>query len=134
MVNEYRLRFYTPAAELGLRLRGMRGKAAVNLARWKKLVQSRWPGVRLEPRIRDDLRALVATNGIPAQSIAVEVECADGTHRRLRLAAGDHEQAEFLLDGGPDSGFRSLRAYPQHELLAHPYEIGLMIRVELASS
>jgi starch phosphorylase len=134
MVNEYRQRFYTPAAELGLRLRGMRGKAAVNLARWKKLVQSRWPGVRLEPRIRDDLRALVATNGIPAQSIAVEVECADGTHRRLRLAAGDHEQAEFLLDGGPDSGFRSLRAYPQHELLAHPYEIGLMIRVELASS
>jgi starch phosphorylase len=131
MVDEYRTRFYTPAAQLAERVRGRRGKLAVNLARWKKLVQSRWPGVRLEPRDGESLRAVVATNGIPAESIAVEAERADGTRKRLRLVTGDHEQGEFTLDNEVDGSIRALRAYPFHDLLAHPYELGLMIRVEL---
>jgi starch phosphorylase len=134
MLDEYQRRFYTPASELGQRLRGLRGKAAVNLARWKKLVQTRWPGVRLDPQTSNGLRAMVATNGIPAQSIVVEAELADGSRRSLRLADGDYEQAEFVLDGGLEAGFKSLRAFPRHELLAHPFEIGLMIRVDLATS
>ncbi|MGH8243276.1 MAG: alpha-glucan family phosphorylase [Steroidobacteraceae bacterium] len=131
MLDEYRARLYTPAARLSERIRGRRGKMAVNLARWKKLVRSRWPGVRLEPRNGESLRAVVATNGIPAESIAVEAERKDGTRKRLRLVGGDHEQAEFTLDHEVNGSVRGLRAFPLHELLAHPYELGLMIRVGL---
>jgi starch phosphorylase len=131
MLDEYRTRFYTPAALLAERIRGRRGKLAVNLARWRKLVQSRWPGVRLEARNGGSLRAVVATNGIPGDSIAVEAERADGTRKRLRLIASDREQAEFTLDNEVDGSVRALRAYPLHDLLAHPYELGLLIRVEL---
>ena len=134
MLDEYRARFYTPAAQLAERIRGRRGKLAVNLARWKKLVRSRWPGVRLEPRNGEGLRAVVDTNGIPAESIAVEAERADGTRKRLRLVTGDHEHAEFTLDNEVDGSVRALCAHPLHDLLAHPYELGLMIRVELPAS
>ena len=94
-------------------------------------MRSRWPGVRLEQRDGESLRAVVATNGISAESIAVEAERADGTRKRLRLVTGDHEQAEFTLDNEVDGSIRALRAYPWHDLLAHPYELGLMIRIEL---
>ncbi len=131
MLDEYRVQLYTPAALLAERIRGRRGKMAVNLARWKKLVQTRWSGVRLEPQAGGSLRAAVATNGIPAESIAVEAERADGTKKRLRLVTGNHERAEFALENEVNGGIRALRAYPQHDLLAHPYELGLLIRVEL---
>jgi glycogen phosphorylase len=134
MLNEYRARLYTPAAQLAERIRGRRGKMAVNLARWKKLVQSRWPGVALEPRHGETLRAIVGTNGIPAESIAVEAERADGVRKRLRLVAGDHAQGEFALDDGMNGDVRALRAYPLHDLLAHPFELGLLLRVELPAA
>ncbi len=134
MLDEYRRRYYAPAAELAQRVRGRRGKAAVNLARWKKLVQSRWPGVRLEPQAGQGVRAVIATNGIPAESIAIEVERIDGTRESLRLVTGNHEHAEFALEGDSMDGIKAWRAYPQHELLPHPYELGLMIRVDAAAS
>jgi starch phosphorylase len=129
MLEEYRNRFYRPAADLAERVRGSRCKAAVNLARWKKLVHSRWPGVRAELLDGGMPRAVVATNGIPAESIAVEAEAANGARRRLALAAGNHERAEFSLETEMN-GVRALRISPQHELLAHPYELGLLLRVE----
>lgn len=134
MLEEYRSRFYSPAAHLAEQVRGSRGKVAVNLARWRKLVQSRWPGVQLEPQPGDSARAALVTNGIPADSFAVEVEGQDGARRRLSLVAGDHERAEFALESGNADGVRAYRAFPQHELLAHPYELGLMVRVEPTSS
>ena len=130
MLEEYRSRFYTPAAALAERVRGSRGKAAVNLARWKKLVQSRWPGVRIEAQEGTPARVIIVTNGIPAESIAVDAEGADGSGRRLRLVAGNHERAEFVLDAGIDGCVRAYRAWPEHELLAHPFELGLLLRAE----
>jgi len=134
MLDEYRVRFYTPAALLAERVRGRRGKMAVNLARWKKLVRSRWPGVRITPQAGADLRAVVDTNGIPAESIALEAEASDGTRRRLRLVTGDHERAEFALENGAGRDIRALRAFPLHELLGHPYELGLLMRIELPAT
>jgi glycogen phosphorylase len=134
MLDEYRRNFYGPAAELAQRLRGRRGKMAVSLARWRKLVLSRWPGVRLEPVTGDILRATVASNGIPAESIAVEAVRADGARTALRLVSGDHEHAEFVLENESNGGILALRAYPRHELLAHRYETGLLIRVDLHGS
>jgi len=131
MLEDYRARLYTPAAQLAERVRGRRGKMAVNLARWKKLVQVRWPGVRLEVLAGDVPGALVMTNGIPAESIAVEAERSDGTRRRLRQRSGNHEQAEFVLESWPDGDIRALRVWPQHDLLAHPYELGLLYRIEV---
>jgi glycogen phosphorylase len=131
MLDEYRIRFYTPAALLAERVRGRRGKMAVNLARWKRLVRTRWPGVRITPQAGEDLRALVDTNGIPAESIAVEAEWADRPRKRLRLVTGNHERAEFALENGAALDVRALRAFPLHELLGHPYELGLLARVEL---
>ncbi|HKX98682.1 MAG TPA: alpha-glucan family phosphorylase [Steroidobacteraceae bacterium] len=133
MLDEYRNGFYSPAAHLAERVRGRRGKAAVNLARWRRLVQLRWPGVRLEPRAGAAAGATVITHGIPAESIAVEAELGDGTRRRLALAAGNHEHAEFGFPGESVAGIRAYRAWPEHELLAHPYELGLMLRVEAAA-
>jgi hypothetical protein len=86
--------------------------------------------VRLELRAGEAPGAVVMTNGIPAESIAVEAERADGTRRRLRLRSGNHEQAEFVADHWLDGDVRALRAWPQHDLLAHPYELGLLLRVE----
>jgi starch phosphorylase len=133
MLVEYRARLYAPAAALAERARARRGKLAVNLARWRKLVHSRWPGVRIEVRAGDPLTAVVATNGIPAESIAMEAERANGTRRRLRLRSGNHAHAEFALDETADGGISALRAFPQHDLLAHPYELGLLIRVDLGA-
>jgi len=130
MLDEYRNGFYSPAANLAERVRGWRGKAAVNLARWRKLVQSRWPGVGLEPRGDADARVAVATNGIPAESIAVEAELADGARLRLGLVAGNHERAEFAFERAPDAAVRAWRAWPEHDLLAHPYELGLLLWVD----
>ncbi|HEY5559946.1 MAG TPA: alpha-glucan family phosphorylase [Steroidobacteraceae bacterium] len=134
MLDEYRQRFYTPAADLAQRIRGRRGMMAVNLARWKKLVHTRWPGVRVDPRHGENLRAIVATNGIPAESIAIEAEREDGTRKRLRLLEGNHEHAEFVLENEANGAARFLRAWPQHDLLGHPYELGLMIRIEVAGA
>jgi starch phosphorylase len=133
MLGEYQSRLYAPAAALAERLRSSRGKAAVNLARWRKLVLARWPGVRLEPQPGEAPRALVATNGIPAQSLAIEAETADGKRHRLPLISGNHEQAEFGLAHALAGTVRALRAWPEHELLAHPFELGLLLRVEVAA-
>ena len=133
MLGEYRANFYLPAAQLAERVRGRRGKMAVNLARWKKLVQARWPGVRLEILAGDAPGAIVTTNGIPAESIAVEAERSDGTRKRLRLRSGNHERAEFALGGGDQADLKALRVFPEHELLPHPYELGLLIRVEMGA-
>jgi starch phosphorylase len=133
MLDEYRNAFYSPAANLAERVRGRRGKMAVNLARWRKLVQSRWPGVQLEPQAGDAAGAAVVTNGIPAECFAVEAEGIDGGRRRLVLVAGDRERAEFTLPGADAAGIRAYRAWPEHELLAHPLELGLMLRVEAAA-
>jgi starch phosphorylase len=134
MLDEYRTRMYLPAAQLAERVRGSRGKAAVNFARWRKLVQSRWPGVRLEPQDGGVARTAVATNGIPAESIAVEAELADGTRLRLPLVAGNHERAEFALDRAPGGAVRAFRAWPVHDLLAHPYELGLLLSVDAGAA
>ncbi len=133
MLGEYRANFYVPAAQLAERVRGRRGKMAVNLARWKKLVQARWPGVRLEILAGDVPAAIVTTNGIPAESIAVEAERSDGTRKRLRLRSGNHERAEFPLGSGDEADLKALRVFPEHELLPHPYELGLLIRVEMSA-
>jgi glycogen phosphorylase len=130
MLEEYRNRLYAPAANLAERVRGSRGKAAVNLARWRKLVQSRWGAVQLEPQPGSVPRAVVQTNGIPAGNIAVEAEGADGVRLRLALVADDHARAEFALAGALAGGVRAYRAWPEHELLAHPFELGLLLRVE----
>jgi starch phosphorylase len=130
MLDEYRTRLYLPAAQLAERVRGSRGKAAVNLARWRKLVQSRWAGVRLEPQGEGDARVVVATNGIPAESIAVEAELADGARLRLGLVAGNHERGEFALGRAPAGAIRSWRAWPEHDLLVHPHELGLLLVVD----
>ena len=130
MLEEYKSRLYTPAAALAERVRGSRGKAAVNLARWRKLVQARWSGVRLEPQTGGQPSAVVETNGIPAGSIAVEAEGADGSRHRMALVTDLHSHAKFALAKEPPGGVRAYRAWPEHELLAHPYELGLLLRVE----
>jgi starch phosphorylase len=133
MLDEYRNGFYSPAAHLAERVRGRRGKMAVNLARWRKLVEARWPGVRLEPHAEGSAGATLLTHGIPAECIAVEVELRDGTRRRLERRSGDHERGEFALDGLDARSVRAYRAWPEHELLAHPFELGLLLRMEVAA-
>jgi starch phosphorylase len=132
MFDEYRRHYYMPAADHGRRLEADRGKLAAGFARWKRLVLARWPGVKLEPQPGDGIRVLVGTNGITAGSIAVELQSGAEDFQALRLQSNGNGLAEFVWNGPAPRGTIALRAYPTHELLAHPFELGLMIRLETA--
>jgi starch phosphorylase len=147
MLEEYVERLYRPAAERGRRLAAQDHAGARDLAQWSTRVRAAWPGVSLrrlgEPAVRivhgEHLRVEVAArlNGLAPQDVAVEalLQRTGGEEpaARYRLAPGDAgpERGEhrYTLDLAPEPNGRleyRLRAFPSHELLAHPFELGLM--------
>jgi starch phosphorylase len=136
MQSDYLRLLYTPAAELGRRANSGEGKIATNFARWKHLVQQRWQGVRLEQvsQASSSLRASLHTNGLQASHLAVEAVATDGARVPLRLESADDEHANFVLDEPLAGSLQQLRIFPTHELLPHPYELGLMITVEASKA
>jgi starch phosphorylase len=124
---------------------------ARHLAEWKAKLRAAWGGVSLrrvdEPTRRIDyggkLRIEVALrlNGLAPDDIALEVmlgrpgnERASQSARRERLAyqrplpeTGEHL---YALEFAPSIAGRieyRVRAYPSHELLTHPFEMGMMV-------
>jgi starch phosphorylase len=146
MLEEYVERLYRPAAERGRRLAAQGHAGARELAQWSARVRAAWPAVSLrrvdEPRTRigqgERLRLEVAVklSGLAPQDVAVEalLQRVGGSEpparHRLEPAdpgpqAGEHR---YALDLAPEASGRleyRLRAYPWHELLAHPFEAGL---------
>lgn len=152
MVMDYVRKFYGPASLHQAELAEDGCKLAVELARWKRHVRTEWPGVsvrvsespssRLHAGESLTLGVAAKLNGLSPDDVVVELlmgtEDAHGefhVHESHRLdPVGQSAQGEqhFSLTLRPDlSGLVSyvVRMYPYHDLLAHKYEMGLMVSV-----
>jgi starch phosphorylase len=153
MVSEYLRKFYLPASQHGRRYADENFARAKEIAGWKTRVRAAWPDVRIrrldEPRRRiafgEGIRVEVAVQlaGLAPGDVVIELVLERENRKRSR---GEREQLRFTADGTrtdegehryvlelqPDLCGRldySIRAYPWHELLTHPLELGLMIWV-----
>ena len=150
MLREYVTKFYQPACEQGRRYR--RDGAAAEVAAWKARVRTAWPKLALRrldnPRRRmkfgevmriaagawlnglqpaDVKVELLLWHGAPAQSDAPE------SHEFAPVGASDAQgEQRYELELKPETCGRleyRIRMYPRHELLTHPFELGLMLWV-----
>jgi starch phosphorylase len=148
MVGEYLTRFYVPACSRGARFTGNGAGLAKDVAAWKRRVRAAWPNVAFRalgaPQRRaafgDKVRIEVAAKlaGLSPNDVAVELLLASTLAPRhapstyaLTPASGPDEHGEhrFTLDIAPEHSGKlqlKIRAYPHHEALSHPFEMGLM--------
>lgn len=149
MLGEYVAKCYLPAAQQGRRYAENQFGVARSIAAWKARARQAWPGVSIRrldsPKKRiqfgETLRIETALrlNELNPEDVAVELLLSrSGTqgkeatmHYRLTAqgadASGEHR---FALELAPELCGRldmRIRAYPWHELLTHPLELGLMI-------
>ena len=150
MIKEYVGKFYAPAGVQWQRLSADDFDGARRLALWKARVRSGWHAVSLRRldhsahRIAygDSLRFELAVdlNGLAPEDVVVELllgrpglpDAAASVQRRplsclKRLEGGEYH---YALDLKPDLCGRieyRFRVYPNHELLTHPFEMGMMI-------
>jgi starch phosphorylase len=150
MVSEYLAKFYLPATRQGRRYADSNFEAARRLAEWKRHVRSSWPKVgmrRLDaPKKRvafgDNVRFEVGVDldGLKPEDVKVELliakqlsrdneaqaTCYQFQSEGVRTEKGEHR---FVLELSPEHcgklGYR-IRLYPHHELLTHPFEMGMM--------
>ena len=150
MVTDYLRKTYFPASQQGRRYSENGYQAAREIAAWKAKIRVAWPRVsarRLDAsvgslRFGDAVRVevAVAIDGLRPQDIVVEMVLErrhapdhPGDSARYtfeftgtRTDAGEHV---FALDLTPEFCGRisyRLRLYPCHELLTHPFEMGMM--------
>ncbi|HEY1326108.1 MAG TPA: alpha-glucan family phosphorylase [Casimicrobiaceae bacterium] len=149
MLNEYVEEFYRPAAQQGARYLEDDGEGGKAIAAWKARVYAAWDGITMR-RIDEPTRVMtfgasmridvaVGLNGLRPEDVAVELVLSRGLRdagehvRRHAFTAADalpesHEQ-RFTLDLKPELCGRldyRMRMYPRHDLLTHPFELGLM--------
>ena len=149
MLGEYVSNCYQPAAQQGRRYAENQFELARSIAAWKARVRDAWPGVALrrldEPKRRiqfgDALRleAALKLNQLKPEDVAVELLITHNgpqgkeqtTSYRFSAqgadAGGEHH---YVLELAPEFCGRldmRMRAYPWHEFLTHPFELGLMI-------
>ena len=149
MLGEYVTKCYQPAAQQGRRYAENQYAGARAIAAWKARVRQAWPGVTIRrldaPKKRiqlgESLRIEVALrlNQLNAEDVAVELLVSRvATHgeeevRRYRFVAQGADaggEQHFSLDLALEVCGRldmRVRAYPCHDLLTHPLELGLMI-------
>jgi glycogen phosphorylase len=150
MMEDYLSRLYAPAARQAKRLSAEGFGPAAALAQWKARVRGAWDGVRIRkidqaPESEEfgtavRLEVAVDLNELTAQDVRVEclaspANAALDVDRRdvLRFSpAGPPEGREqrFALELKPEHcGLVTyqIRAYPYHESLTHPLEMGLMV-------
>jgi starch phosphorylase len=150
MVNEYIAKFYGPAARRGSQYQAAECAAANEIAAWKERVRAAWPGVSMrrvdEPvqRIRFGetvkFEVAVRLNGLATSDVAVELMLTPTTAPERTLPqsmlltpsghAGADGEVRYAIELAPELCGKleyRMRAYPQHALLTHPFEVGLMI-------
>jgi len=150
MVSEYLRKTYLPASQQGRRYAESGFDAARRVALWKTKVRDAWPGVRIRridmPRqsiqFGEGVRMQVAVvlNGLRSDDVVVELIVSRGPEagstkdsaryefewEGVRTEAGEDL---FSLDLTPELCGRleyRIRIYPCHDLLTHPFEVGLM--------
>ena len=147
MLGEYVSKFYLPAARQGQRYAQNGYEAAKTIAAWKARVRAAWPGVALSrldtPPARIQFGETVAVeiavklNGLSPGDVVVELllsralrEAAQLSHSHELAPAGQAEPGEqrYRIDLKPGLAGRldyRIRVYPRHDLLTHPFEMGL---------
>jgi starch phosphorylase len=148
MVGEYLAKCYLPASRQHILYAQDQHLNSQRVARWKERVQSAWAGVAL--RRTDQLRTqinygdtlhfevVVALNGLMPGDVVVEVLLGFNIknehmarHYRFESAGAVGETGEYLFTSElqPEQcgnlEYR-IRVYPFHELLTHPFELGMM--------
>ncbi len=150
MVMDYVKNYYQPAGIQGRRLAANNGQLATELAHWKARVRAVWYGVSLhmhgsvQTRCTWDeeveLSVEVALNGLAPEDLRVECvvtpNCT-GSHDEpgpdtfILEPAGDHNDNTLFTTRikPPYPGLQTLRlrAYPYHDALTHPLEMGAML-------
>ncbi|GAB3208023.1 alpha-glucan family phosphorylase [Marinactinospora thermotolerans] len=154
MVCDYVERLYRPAAESSRRV-AADGLAGVrDLAEWKQRVVRSWPGVHIEhvevagvedpPQVGGELkvRATVVLGDLEPADVRVEValgrldgagELVEPSFARLSAAEGKPADSPLVRYSGsipldrPGACGYTVRVLPDHPLLAHPAELGLIV-------
>jgi len=149
MVREYVDKFYAPASRQWARFTAGKYAAARALAEWKARIHQGWGGVTMR-RVDDPVRRVtysenvgiqvaVNLNGLTPDDVRVEMligrASKQGQEKELRVmpfsATGKlGDECLFTLEMTPEYCGRliyRIRVYPHHELLTHPFEMGLMI-------
>ena len=152
MLDEYVAKLYLPAAQQGRRYAEDGFAGARTVAEWKARVRAAWPKAKIRrldaPQKRivfgASVRIEVALelDGLTPSDVVVELLLVregrgageprarhELTHDGTRTERGEHR---FVLELEPELCGRldyRIRAYPCHELLTHPFELGLMIWV-----
>lgn len=150
MLNDYITRFYGPASRQARRFEHDDYAAARELADWKARVRGCWSRVRLGcvgslPRRiafgeRIQVEIAVWLDDLRPQDVKVEMllgrpcgaqpsrpPCSFALHAVRRLEGGEHV---YSLDVEPELCGKvelRFRMYPHHPLLAHPFEMGMMV-------
>ncbi|CAB1370735.1 alpha-glucan family phosphorylase [Denitratisoma oestradiolicum] len=149
MVGEYVTKFYQSASRQWRRYSQDNFAGARSLATWKARVRRAWPGVimqRLDAATRRigfgegvQFEVALQLNGLAPADVQVELLLGrpNGAHhrpaRRLRLehrGRGEDGRERYALDLVPDLCGKieyRIRAFPRHEMLTHPFEMGMMI-------
>jgi starch phosphorylase len=147
MLGEYVSKYYIPASRQGHRYTQNGYDAAKTMAAWKSTVRAAWSGVsarRLDaPKHRIQfgeslpIEVAVKLNGLAPRDVCVELLLArsarEGTpvqHTHELTNAGEigNGESRYTVDLKPGLAGRldyRIRVYPRHELLTHPFEMGL---------
>jgi starch phosphorylase len=147
MLGEYVSKYYIPASRQGHRFAQNGYEPAKALAAWKAKVRGAWSGVAARradtPKHRiqfgESLTVEVAVklNGLAPGDVCVELLLSRGPHEGMpvrhshelkeagTLPSGEHQ---FRVDLKPGLSGRldyRIRVFPRHDLLTHPFEMGL---------
>ncbi len=150
MVNEYLAKFYLPATRQGRRYAESDFEPARRLAVWKQHVREVWSKVAMRrldtPQKRiafgEGLRLEVGVflDGLRPEDVALELLIAkqaghedDSQPKSYRFESEgtqtERGEQRFALELSPEICGKleyRIRIYPQHELLTHPFELGMM--------
>jgi starch phosphorylase len=150
MLSDYLSRFYVPASHQYRRYSQDNYAGAKAVAQWKSRVRAAWPQIALRrvdaPKRRigfgESLRFEVSVNlnGLQPDDVVVELlfgrPAGGNMPKKARSHRFRHErQLEtgeqiYALDLTPEYCGKieyRIRVYPHHEMLTHPFEMGMMI-------
>jgi glycogen phosphorylase len=147
MLGEYVSKYYIPALRQGHRYAQNGYEAAKAVSAWKAKVRGSWSGVaarRLDaPKARIQFgESLPVEVGVKLNGLAPSDVCVELLLGRSAREGTPVQHSHELTDAGPlsdgEQRFRvelkpglagrldyRIRVYPRHELLTHPFELGL---------
>jgi starch phosphorylase len=147
MLGEYVSKFYIPASRQGHRYTQNGYEAAKAVSSWKSRIRAAWQGVsarrldasktRIQFGESIPVEVAVKLNGLAPSDVCVELLLARGPREGApvqhsheltdagAIADGEHRFKVELKPGLAGRLDYRIRVFPRHELLTHPFEMGL---------